>query len=469
MLKMIRSVLLFVCLALCGSSLEAKISLPSIISDHMVLQQRTSVPLWGKAARSAAVTIKTSWDRKTYTTRSDAGGHWRVSVATPAAGGPHSITLSDGAPLVLTDVLIGEVWVCSGQSNMEMPVKGFGNQPVLHAADLLFDAGQPLIRLIRYERGLTRTPQWDGKSTAWQVSDGERAREFSAVGYQFARLLQRRLGVPVGMIMSTWGGTRIEAWMSGSSLEAFPRVVLPATTDTAKMGKNDPAVLFNAMIHPFLGYGIRGVLWYQGEQNRFNPGEYDRLMAAMVKDWRSRWQRDFPFYYVQIAPFRYKDTIGPANLLREAQGRASTQIPNAGMVVTMDVGAENYIHPPDKTTVARRLAYWAVAHTYGTKGVPYASPVFKSMTIEGGAATVSFLHAENGLTSFGKPLQAFEVAGEDKVFFPATARITGKGVVVQSEKVKSPVAVRYAFKDWVEGDLFNTEGLPAAPFRTDNW
>lgn len=467
---MIRSVFLSVaCLALYIVPLEARIALPSVISDHMVLQQRTTVPLWGKATRLSAVTVKTSWDRKTYTTLSDADGNWRVPVATPAAGGPYSITLSDVTPLVLSDVLIGEVWVCSGQSNMEMPVKGFGNQPVLHAADILLDADNPQIRTIRYERGLTRTPQYDGKSTSWQVSDAESAREFSAVGYQFAQLLQRKLGVPVGMIMSTWGGTRIEAWMPPSSLQTFPGVALPAVTDTLKINKNDPTVLFNAMIHPFLGYGIRGVLWYQGEQNRFNPAEYDHLMAAMVGEWRSLWKRNFPFYYVQIAPFRYKDTIGPANLLREAQLKASTRIPNAGMVVTMDLGAEHFIHPPDKTTIAKRLVYWALAHTYGRKGVPFASPVFKAMTIDGSAATVSFLHAENGLSSFGKPLQAFEVAGEDKVFYPATARITGKGVVVQSDRVKNPVAVRYAFKDWVEGDLFNTEGLPVAPFRSDNW
>ena len=448
---------------------HARVILPSIFSDNMVLQQKDEVPLWGKAAPRKAISIITSWNNKKYTVVSDSEGAWRIKVTTPTAGGPYTIIFSDGEKLTLQNILIGEVWICSGQSNMEMPVKGFGNQPILGSSDILFDADNSQIRLIRFERAMSRTPQADGHSTSWQVSDAESAREFSAVGYQFAQMLQRKLKVPVGMIMSTWGGTKIEAWMSESSLKAFPDISIPALNDTARIIKNDPTVLFNAMIHPFLGYGVKGVLWYQGEQNRSNPQLYDRLMVAMVNEWRGRWNRDFPFYYVQIAPFKYKDTIGPANLLREAQLKASTLIPNAGMVVTMDVGAEHFIHPPDKTTIARRLAYWAMANTYGMKGLPFASPVFKSMTIDNGAAIISFHYAENGLTSFGKALSAFEIAGEDKVFYPATARITGRGVVVQSDGVKKPVAVRYAFKDWVEGDLFNTEGLPASPFRTDHW
>lgn len=458
----------FLMLLLASFHVSAKVVLPSVFSDNMVLQQKDEVNVWGKAAANNTISIITSWNNKKYTVISDQQGNWKTKIVTPAAGGPYTITFNDGDKLTLQNVMIGEVWVCSGQSNMDMPVLGFGNQPVLHSNEILFDADNSNIRLIRYEDALSRTPAFDCRSTTWEVSDAKSAGKFSAVGYQFAQLLQRKLKVPVGMIMSSRGGTKIEAWMSENSLKDFPDIRIPAVDDTAKMGKNDPAVLFNAMVHPFLGYGIKGVIWYQGEANRANAKIYDQLMVSMVREWRNLWHRgDFPFYYVQIAPFKYKDTLAP--LVREAQLKASTQIPNCGMVVTMDVGAEHSIHPPDKTTVSRRLAYWAMAKTYGMDGLACAGPVYQSVKINKETASITFTNVENGLTSFGKTLSAFEVAGEDKVFYPAAARIIRKGVVVHSAQVKQPVAVRYAFKDWAAGDLYNTEGLPAAPFRTDDW
>jgi sialate O-acetylesterase len=445
--------------SLITSTAFAKISLPSIFSDNMVLQQNSNVSIWGRARANAKVTVHTSWNSQKYIAMSDADGSWKLSLVSTKAGGPYQITINDGEGIVLNNVLLGEVWVCSGQSNMEMPVKGFKNQPTLNSADILLNADNPQIRVIRYEKTLSRTPQYDCKSTSWQISDAQSAKEFSAVGYQFAQQLQHKLKVPVGIIMSTWGGTKIEGWMAGNSTVA----------DTAKITKNDPSVLYNAMIHPFLGYGIKGVLWYQGEANRSNYEQYDQLMEAMVKGWRKAWNiGEWPFYYVQIAPFKY-DKTNESAFLREAQLKASLLIPNSGMVVSMDVGTENFIHPPDKTTISKRLVYWAMANTYEMKGLTFASPVYKSHKIAKNVITISFSHAENGLSSFGKTLSAFEIVGEDKVFHPATARITGAGVVVQSEKVKTPVAARYAFKDWVAGDLFNNEGLPASSFRTDNW
>lgn len=445
--------------SLITSTAFAKISLPSIFSNNMVLQQNSSVSIWGKAKANVKVTVHTSWNNQKYTVMSAADGSWKLPVTSTKAGGPYQITVSDGEEVVLDNVLLGEVWVCSGQSNMEMPVKGFKNQPTLNSADILLDADNPQIRLIRYEKTLSRIPQYDCKSTSWQISDVQSAKEFSAVAYQFAQQLQRKLKVPVGVIMSTWGGTKIEGWMAGTS----------AVTDTAKITKNDPSVLYNAMINPFLGYSIKGVLWYQGEANRSNYNQYAQLLEAMVKGWRKAWNiGEWPFYYVQIAPFKY-DNKNESAYLREAQLKASTQIPNSGIAVSMDVGTENFIHPPDKTTVSKRLLYLAMANTYGMKGLPFASPVYKSYKIIKNIVTLSFSNAGNGLSSFGKPLSAFEIAGEDKVFHPATARITGAGVVLQSEKVKTPVAVRYAFKDWVTGDLFNNEGLPASSFRTDTW
>jgi sialate O-acetylesterase len=452
-----------------SAGLFANVVLPPVIGSGMVLQQNTQVLLWGKAG-TAQIKIITSWNNRQYIVLKQKDSSWRVRVQTPKAGGPYQITFIDGGRTILKDILIGEVWVCSGQSNMEMPVKGFGNQPVFNSNDLLMDAENTHIRLFRLERALSRTPQWDVKTTGWQMADAESVKDFSAVGYQYAKLLQEKLKVPVGVIMSTWGGTMIEAWMDSTSVKAFPEVK-PAA-DTAAIVKNDPSVLYNAMINPFIGYGIKGVIWYQGEQNRVNYQIYDRLMVAMVAQWRKAWAMgDWPFYYVQIAPYTYtvKDKQGLAAYLREAQAKAMCEIPNAGMVVTTDAGSEKLIHPPDKSTVSKRLAYWALANTYGKKGISYQSPVYKSIKITGSSVFVNFDFTPNGLTAFGKDISAFELAGEDKVFYPAKARISGNGVILESESVKLPVAARYVFKDWAVGNLYNTEGLPVTPFRTDNW
>ena len=436
----------------------------------MVLQQKMQVPLWGYAKENSNVIIKTSWNGKSYDTKATINGQWKVFIQTPEAGGPYEIIISDGDELVIKNVLIGEVWVCSGQSNMEMPIKGFGNQPILNSNDILMEADNPQIRLIRYERALSRSPQFDCKSTSWEISDTKSAKEFSAVGYQFAQILQRKLKVPVGVIMSTWGGTMIESWMTENSLKHFSEIKIPVAIDSSEINKNDPTVLFNAMINPFLGYGIKGVIWYQGEQNRSNPHIYDKLMVSMVNEWRNLWNLgEWPFYYVQIAPFAYNDKLGPSAPVREAQQKAMKQIPNSGMVVSVDVGEEKRIHPADKTTISKRLAYWALANTYERKGLAFASPVFKSMKVDKGSIYINFEHTPNGLYTHDKELTSFEIAGEDKVFHQAYAIISGNGVKVWNDQIKNPVAVRYAFKDWAIGHLYNTEGLPVAPFRTDNW
>ena len=446
---------------------QAKITLPPLIGNGMVLQQQSKVSLWGWANKSSFITITTSWNKKVYRIKADTSGAWRIKVETPAAGGPYRIVMSDGTPLTLNDVLIGEVWLCSGQSNMEMPVDGFRNQPVLYSSDLLLDAGNPSIRMIRFERAASMSPLYSSVSTGWQFDNAEAVRKFSAVGYQFAKILQQQLKVPVGIIGTYWGGTMVEAWMSEKSLQPFPDIRIPA--DTVGKGKHTPTSLFNAMVNPLVGYGIKGVLWYQGEQNRSNPHLYDQLLAAMVNDWRDRWQVGaFPFYYVQIAPFRYKDTIGPAAPLREAQHRALQRISNTGMVVSIDAGEEGNIHPADKTTISKRLALWALAKTYGRKGLSYESPVFSSMKVTGSTATIVFKNAPNGLTTFGEPIVNFEIAGDDNVFYPAEARIVSEGIRLSNEKVKTPVAARYGYKDWLKGEVYNTEGFPLAPFRTDN-
>lgn len=464
-------------LIICFSALEstARLTLPSVIGDHMVLQQKSRVAIWGKASPAETVDVTTSWNQQHYRVKAGSDSCWKLKVQTPDAGGPYQIRIEDGGEkILLKDILIGEVWVCSGQSNMEMPMWGFYNQPVLGANDVLAEANNHSLRLIRYERALSRTPEFDCPSTGWQVSNAEVAGKFSAVGFQFALRLQQKLNIPVGIIMSTWGGTMIEGWMSENSMKDFSSDNKTVKPVAGKMNKNEPTLLYNAMIHPFVGFSIKGMIWYQGEQNRCNPEIYDKLLKAMVSDWRGKWQSgQWPFYYVQIAPYQYSDTIGPAAPLREAQTRASHKISKAGMVVSMDAGERNAIHPRKKGIISKRLLYWALVNDYGYKGLAYQSPEYDAvkspMQIEGTSARLSFTNADRGLMTDGSVLTAFEIAGADHRFYPAHARIKGKFIEVESDQVAKPVAVRYGFKDYAECHLFNTEGLPVAPFRTDNW
>jgi sialate O-acetylesterase len=454
-------------LASIGFTAQAKITLPALFTSNMVLQQQTDAAIWGTANKNMAVTIITSWDKKKYTVKADADGKWKTSVHTPKAGGPYDITISDGEPVKLTNVLIGEVWLCSGQSNMEMPVKGFKNQPILDANDILMEADDTTVRLFRLERAFTSTPQTDCKAI-WESSSAQSVKEFSAVAYLYARILRQRLKVPIGIIQTTWGGTPIEAWMDEASLKRVEGVQYPAAG--AKMTKNDPAVLFNAMIAPLVGYGIKGILWYQGEGNVARYGNYAQLMQSMVSEWRSLWGRgDWAFYYVQIAPYAYPGNRELVPYLREAQDKAQALIPNSGMAVTMDAGDPKTIHPANKWVVSKRLAYWSLVKTYGREGLNYKSPTYKSMNIIADTVKVGFNDIPTGLTAYNKDITSFEVAGNDKVFYPAQARIMGDNIVLYSTQVKGPLAVRYAFRDYLVAELFSAEGLPVAPFRTDDW
>ncbi|WP_423129580.1 sialate O-acetylesterase [Gaoshiqia sp. Z1-71] len=461
--------LLVIILFVMTGVLKAEVKLPAIFGDHMVLQQQSDAALWGKADPGKTVKVQTSWDKKTYSAQADSQGNWKVKVKTPAAGGPFTINISDGQSLTLKDVLIGEVWVCSGQSNMQMQMKGYRNQPVLGANEAIATSANPSIRLFTVERvkNLERQTDFTGE---WLTCEPGNVAEFSATAYFFGKMVQEALGVPVGLICSSWGGTRIEPWMSENGFGNYDWVSLPDKQQQGDFSQQTPTVLFNAMIAPMVGYGIRGGLWYQGESNRNEPAQYEKLMAGLVENWRAEWGiGEFPFYYVQIAPFDYGKTGLNSAYLREAQLKASTAIPNMGMASLMDCGEKDNIHPADKKAAGQRLAYLALANTYGKKGIEYSGPVLNGMTIDGSLVKLTFDHARNGLTTFGKELVNFEVAGENKQFFPARAFITGEGITLISERVQKPVAVRYAFKDFVVGELFNTEGLPASSFRTDDW
>lgn len=467
----IKEVTGFIILILFSQTVFGKIKLPAILSDNMVLQQQSQVPLWGQATENHKVIIVTSWDHKQYTIQSDAKGKWKAEIQTPEAGGPYEITFDDGNKLTLTNILVGEVWVCSGQSNMERSMLGAINQPVLNSNDILIHAHNPQLRLFHIERQISNTPLEDCKG-AWELSTPENAGTFSAVGFQFAEKLQETLNVPVGIIEAAWGGTPIKGWMDKKSLQPFHQLKIPPADNSVKASSQNSTCLFNGMINPIIGYGIKGFLWYQGEWDRRNPYLYKDLMAAMVKEWRTLWKRgELPFYYVQIAPYDYpgksQDSVP---YLREAQAQAMKAIPHSGMVVSTDVGNKNTIHPPDKTTIANRLLYWALGDAYHWNEIAYESPSFNSMEIKDSTVTVSFNQVPLGLTSFDEKINGFEIAGKDKKFYPAEAKIKGRGkVVLQNDKVAHPVAVRYLFKDWAAGNLYNVAGLPVAPFRTDHW
>jgi sialate O-acetylesterase len=454
---------------------KATPKLPYFFSDNMVLQQQSEPAIWGWSKAGTLVTITTSWNKKKYTTTADASGKWKTKIVTPAAGGPYDITINDGTPTVLKNVLIGEVWLCSGQSNMEMPMKGFKDQPILGSNDAIFNSANDNIRLYTVPRSVKLEPQDTSKNSPWKIAEPETVSNFSATAYYFGKLLYDKLHIPIGLVNISYGGSPVEAFMDAKTLTDFPEIKLPSANEL-KPNNRTPTTLFNGMLNPFIGFGIKGCIWYQGETNYERPEQYEKLFPAFVKQLRTQFnQGDFPFYYAQIAPYNYSQ-YSAANapkynsaFLRDAQRKSLATIPNSGMAVLMDIGEENNIHPAQKEVGSKRLAYMALAQTYGLKGFGYASPSFDSLLITGNVATIKFTNAPNGLTAYGKPLNNFEIAGADKVFRAAKAVISQGKVLVSSIDVKEPVAVRYAFKDFVMGELFSTEGLPVSSFRTDNW
>ncbi|WP_183559046.1 sialate O-acetylesterase [Mucilaginibacter sp. SP1R1] len=473
----IKSLTLLICSLLFTVAVRAQIKLASLFTNNMVLQQQSQPPIWGWDKAGAPVTITTSWNKKSYKVKADINGKWLAKVATPAYGGPYTVTISGDSTIKLTNVLIGEVWLCTGQSNMEIPMKGYKSQPISGSTDAILKSSNSNIHIYNVPRSSVTIPQENSKPSEWYVASPEFVSNFSATGYYFGRLLNEMLHIPIGLISDCYGGSSAEAWMDTESLREFPEIKVPAKTDSIKAVSRTPTTLYNGMLHPVIGYGIKGCIWYQGESNYERPDQYEKLFPAMVKRWRTLWgQGDFPFYYMQIAPYDYTQ-LPPYNAggkynsayLRDAQRKLLNEIPNSGMAVLLDVGEQATIHPPRKEPAGTRLAYLALAQTYGIKGFDYASPLYKTLAIDGNRATIRFDHAENGLTSWNKPLQYFEIAGKDKTFYPAQAVISGSTVVVSSPLVKEPVAVRYAFKDFVVGDLFGTNGLPASSFRTDDW
>lgn len=629
---------------LLSTGLFAEIRLPAIIADNMVLQQRSSDPVWGWAEPGQQITVTGSWDGSSVKTQAGENGKWMVSIHTPKAGGPYTLTIKGDETIVLKNVMIGEVWVCSGQSNMEMPVSGWPGASILNSAKEIAAADYPDIRLFTVKKKVAFAPQ-ENCTGSWAECSPQTVQNFSATAYFFGRQLYKKLKVPIGLIHSSWGGTVAEAWTSNSALRKlgdftqslntvdsirdhldeirkkdeenaalwdqksnyihlpyaqtgfndaswktmqlpnqwenaglpgmdgivwFRKVVdIPAswagkdlTLDlgpiddeditwfngkevgaireegfwakprsytvpgsVVKAGKNTiairvtdlrgnggifgdkksmqlypanesshqgiglagdwkykvavvkkpsnlgenpntPSVLYNGMVAPLIPFGIRGAIWYQGEANVGRADQYAKLFPAMIADWRNRWGRgDFPFYFVQIAPYPYGGNGMKAAALRDAQ-RKSLRVPHSGMVVTLDIGDTTNIHPANKEEVGRRLSLWALNKTYGQSDVVYSGPLYNGMQVKGNKAIVSFTHTVGGLMTKGGRLTHFEIAGADAKFVPAKAAINGNEVVVQSDQVDHPVAVRYGWRDTSVPYLFNGAGLPASSFST---
>jgi sialate O-acetylesterase len=459
------SSLLFLCSLVVAS--QAAIRLPAVISSNMVLQQQSSVKLWGWAGPGEKIAITTSWNNKSDTLKATRDANWQFSVQTPVAGGPYTITIwgsNTPAPIVLENVMIGEVWVCSGQSNMEW---NYYNKLPDIAAELPACYNKN-IRFFHIPKTTAVNPQ-DDCAAKWTICDSNTLKFFSAVGYFFGKKLNQDLNVPIGLINASWGGTPAEVWTPEEKVNNDADLKAAAAKQ-----KNDsrwpitPGYTYNAMIAPITNYGIAGSIWYQGESNTETSATYGKLFTTMINSWRKAWNKEFPFYYVQIAPYKYgKPLIG--SLLREQQTR-SMALPHTGMVVITDLVADtNNIHPTNKHDVGARLANWALHDTYKKEGIVYKSPEFKSMEVKKGKAYISFNNAPTGLMAKGKSVTEVYVAGSDQQFYPADAKIENNQLVVSSKQVKEPVAVRYGFTNTAVGNLFGKEGLPVDPFRTDSW
>ncbi len=455
-------------LAMGGRSFSM-IRLPSILSNNMVLQQNTSVAIWGWTTEpSETIAVWGSWGKDTVKVQADLG-RWKLTIQTPAKGGPYTLYVKGHTLVTITNVLIGEVWLCSGQSNMEMPVDSLTPDfpGTVNFKQELSKADQPSIRLFHVYKTVADYPQ-DDCIGEWVECSPQTVAPFSAVGYFFGRELYSQLKTPIGLINASWGGTNIETWMLADITRqdtAFNRAI--QQVQIRKWWPSLPGLAWNAMIHPLQPFTLAGVIWYQGESNKFNAALYKRLLAAMIQNWRTTWGRDLPFYYTQIAPYTYEAPA--ATGVRQAQLETLREVPNTGMAVTNDIGNLHHIHPNNKQEVGRRLALWALAKTYQQPGIVYSGPLYRSMEITKNKIKLYFDHAEDGLVIKNNNDCCFEIAGSDRVFVKAQVRIEKDHLLIYSDAVASPVAVRFAYHDTDQPGLYNKAGLPASAFKTDNW
>jgi len=463
---------------------HADVRLPRVIGSNMVLQRNAALPIWGWADPGEQVTVNISGNAAT--TTADGNGDWSLRLSPMSAGGPHQMTVQGQNELVLENILIGEVWVCSGQSNMHWGVRQSDDADAEIAA-----ADFPNIRLFHIPRVPAGTPQ-DDVEADWSQCTPETVPTFSAVAYFFGRKLHQDVGVPIGLIETAWGGTRIEPWTTLDGFRSSPEVASLADESEAKHAayveslaslaegaeqpkhpledRQAPTGLYNGMVHPIVPFAMRGAIWYQGESNRADGPLYRHKMTALINGWRRVWnQGEFPFLFVQLAPFRYDGDPEMLPRIWEAQAQ-SLWVPNTGMAVITDIGDVDDIHPTNKQEVGRRLALWALAQTYGQTGVTYSGPQYKGMSVEGNRIRIQFKQSAEGLqSSDGEPLTWFSIAGANGEFVEAQAAIEGHTVVVHSDQVAQPVSVRFGWNQEAEPNLVNSAGLPASPFRTHKW
>jgi sialate O-acetylesterase len=495
---------------LCAVTVFADVRLPAIFSDKMVLQQKAKVTVWGWADAGEKITVTPSWRmEKSFNAKADASGNWKIIMPTPSAGGPYLLKIKGNNVIELKDVLVGEVWVCSGQSNMVFSLKSSKNAKAEIAV-----ANFPSIRYFSIKRQYGPQEFKDAPGSQWEKTSSETAGSFSVVAYYFAKKINQQLNVPIGIVYTAWGGTPAEAWIPKNVLQKDTDLFLyldrwkkiqdnvekdsvayhiafdeweknkasntslkkpaePQTLFYFKRPWREPGVLFNGMINPLIPYTIKGVLWFQGESNVAYANEYYHLFSSMINNWRSRWnnsgtQKELPFYFVQITPFAYSN-MNAAATLREAQYQVMQQVPHTGMVVTIDVGEMKDQHFKNKKEVGERLALIALAKDYGNK-IIFKGPEIKNGFTEKDKVIIEFESSFSDLNVGGDTLKGFEIGyhsspGDSIVFVNAQAKLNGNKVIVWNDKVMEPVEVRYAWLLAGEANLFNKKGLPAFPFR----
>lgn len=488
-------------------NLTANVKLPALISDNMVLQQQSTVIIWGWADENEKVTVSASWGMTKLEVTTNKVGEWKLKMNTPSAGGPYNIVIRGKNKIEIKNMMIGEVWLCSGQSNMEFPIgnKGRWKTGVLNYEKEISKANYPNIRMFTVKHKVAQEPLKDVNGQ-WDVCSPEKVGDFSAVGYYFARELAVETGYSIGLINSSWGGTPAESWVRRSVLEnsielesilrdykknlelykqsktiyGKDNATLRTVPDTTKkmvldssmksVISTDPSQnpksatkLFNGMIAPLIQYSLKGIIWYQGESNDSRPYQYSKLFPALIKSWRKEWKDKLPFYFVQIAPHFQKHPE-----LRDVQLRTFKSVPKTGIVIITDASDSLDIHPRNKEIPGKRLALWALAKDYGKNNITYSGPIYRSMKVVGDKVWLEFDYAY-GLHTKGKLLNEFTIAGEDRKFLPATAGIRGDNILISNAFINKPVAVRFAWKNFSRPNLYNDADLPASPFRTDDW
>jgi len=460
-MKMKRTKQLSVYLLLLISAVSfANVSLPSVFSSHMVMQRNSEVKLWGWANPTEKIMVTTSWSTDTLETWGNSQCDWSVMLNTPEAGGPHQITIQGYNTIILDEVLMGEVWLLSGQSNMEWSAQlGFDN-----AEEEVKNANHPDIRLFQVPRAAADYPQEKGEGQ-WQLCTPESMQWFSAIGYIFGRSLKDSLNVPIGLVNTAWGGSPIEIWIPEEKITKNEYLLEESKKiEEMKWSAREPGRAYNAMIHPLMPLNIAGVLWYQGETNAANPKAYAQMLATLAASWRAGFKKNFPFYYAQIAPWNGYGPVSGAQV-REAQRRALGVIHNSGMVVVSDIGDTLDIHPRNKVDAGIRFANLALNKTYGKQNLPVSGPLYQSHSFNGKKMIISFDHVE-GLYATGPALSMFELKDKEGNWYNAKARIRKNTIEVYSSKVKEPVDVRFAWRSAATPGLFNEDNLPASCFTS---